>query len=84
MIVWGGYGHPWQYSYFNTGGLYNPSTDSWDPTSMEGNVPLQRAYHTAVWTGTKMIIWGGLNGTYLSSGGIYRPESEHERPLEKP
>ena len=32
--------------------------------------------HTAVWTGTKMVVWGGFGGTpagYLNSGGIYDP-----------
>ncbi len=32
--------------------------------------------HTAVWTGSKMIVWGGgdRNGVYLNSGGLYDPE----------
>ena len=25
----------------------------------------------SVWTGTKMIIWGGYDGTYLNTGGQY-------------
>ena len=54
MIVWGGYNS----SQLNTGGRYNPSTDSWTATSTT-NVPSARQSHTAVWTGSEMIIWGG-------------------------
>ncbi|MCX5860289.1 MAG: hypothetical protein NT056_10465 [Proteobacteria bacterium] len=39
------------------------------------------AYHTAVWTGTQMIIWGGVNyvdstPAYLFSGGRYDPNKD--------
>ena len=54
MIVWGGI----TAQRFNTGGRYNPITDSWVATSTTG-AP-EGAYHTAVWTGSEMIIWGGL------------------------
>ena len=54
MIVWGG-----EFSgYSNTGGRYNPSTDSWTATSLT-NAPSARDGHTAVWTGSEMIVWGG-------------------------
>ena len=33
--------------------------DTWTATSIQ---PLSRFYHTAVWTGTEMIIWGGSRG----------------------
>ena len=32
--------------------------DTWTPTSMT-NVPAERSGHTAVWTGSEMIVWGG-------------------------
>ena len=53
MIVWGGVGDG-----MNTGGRYNPSTDSWTATSTT-NAPTRRLNHTTVWTGSKMIVWGG-------------------------
>ena len=59
MIVWGGYDSG---DYLNTGGRYNPSTDSWTATSTT-NAPAARYYHTAVWTGSEMIVWGGYDGT---------------------
>ena len=55
MIVWGGGGA----SFANTGGRYNPSTDSWTATSTT-NAPSARFAHTAVWTGSEMIVWGDI------------------------
>jgi N-acetylneuraminic acid mutarotase len=59
MIVWGGCGPLDEHNCeISTGGRYNPTTDTWRPTSL-ANVPLQRMDHTAVWTGSEMIVWGG-------------------------
>ena len=69
MIVWGGGNN---LGNLNTGGRYNPATDSWTATTTT-NAPTARAYHTAVWTGSEMIVWGGYDGTYLGSGGRYNP-----------
>src|SRR5438046_6659989 len=60
----------------NTGGRYNPSTDSWTATSTI-NAPAARGSHTAVWTGSEMIVWGGWNGSsYLNTGGRYNPSTD--------
>ena len=56
MVVWGGYDGG--SVAFNTGGRYNPSSDSWTATSLT-NAPLPRINHTAVWTGQEMVVWGG-------------------------
>src|SRR6516162_7980639 len=73
MIVWGGTNN--QISYFNTGGRYNQSTDSWTATSTT-NAPGARASHTAVWTGSEMIVWGGFDGNNsLNTGGRYCAQS---------
>ena len=81
MIIWGGYDYP---VVFNTGGRYNPSTDSWTATTTT-NAPTARYYHTAVWTGSEMIIWGGYDGNdTFNTGGRYNPEHEYvdsHRPL---
>ena len=78
MIVWGGFNGP-----FNTGGRYDPSTDSWTATSTT-NAPAGRARHSAVWTGSEMIVWGGYNyGTsilnILNTGGRYNPSTDSWR-----
>jgi N-acetylneuraminic acid mutarotase len=57
----------------STGGRYNPSTNSWQATST-ANAPGPRQDHTAVWTGTEMIVWGGQTTTsVLNNGGRYNP-----------
>jgi N-acetylneuraminic acid mutarotase len=73
MIVWGGQGPLPPPGFFNTGGRYNPSTDSWTATSTI-NAPVARAYDTAVWTGSEMIVWGGY--PYTNSGGRYQPGTD--------
>ena len=75
MIVWGGYGCDGN-CVSNTGGRYNPSTDSWTATSTT-NAPEGRIYHTAVWTGSEMIVWGGTGAAdYLNTGGRYNPSTD--------
>src|SRR5258707_10344705 len=65
MIVWGGIDGG---SFLNTGGRYNPGTDSWTATSTT-SAPDARYNHTAVWTGSEMIVWGGVGGSYLINTG---------------
>src|SRR5439155_149232 len=65
MIVWGGSNGGF---YFNTGGRYNPSSDSWTATTTT-NAPAPRDSHTAIWTGSEMIVWGGSNGFFLFTNG---------------
>ena len=56
MIVWGG--ENTNGDNLNTGGRYDPATDSW--TAIRTTSPPQaRNFHTAVWTGSRMIVWGG-------------------------
>ena len=70
MIVWGG--QDCSFGVKNSGGRYKPSTNTWSSTSTSGAVPSPRAEHTAVWTGTEMIAWGGWNGgDPLDTGGAY-------------
>src|SRR2546430_7178296 len=61
----------------NTGGRYNPSTDSWTATSTT-NAPAGRDGHTAVWTGSEMIVWGGFTATsgVTNTGGRYNPNTD--------
>jgi N-acetylneuraminic acid mutarotase len=77
MIIWGGAYHgvgpP---VYFNTGGRYDPSTNSWTSTNIF-SAPSGREFHTAVWTDNEMIIWGGESfGSYLNTGGRYNPTTD--------
>jgi N-acetylneuraminic acid mutarotase len=74
MIVWGGANALPPGGFLNTGGRYNPGTNTWTATSTT-NAPSARGNHTAVWTDTEMTVWGGsygLSGT-LNTGGRYNP-----------
>ncbi len=47
--------------------------DTWTATAMT-NAPTARFAHTAVWTGTEMIVWGGFGvSSSLNTGGRYDP-----------
>jgi N-acetylneuraminic acid mutarotase len=69
MIVWGGEGTGLYEGYLDTGGRFNPVSKSWMPTSRDS--PTKRFAHTAVWTGSEMLIWGGFDGGKWSSNDIW-------------
>ena len=77
MIVWGGLNDI--LGLFNTGGKYNPSTNSWTATTTT-NAPTARYLHTAVWTGSEMIVWGGFRFDDLNTGGRYNPGTDSWTP----
>jgi N-acetylneuraminic acid mutarotase len=73
-IVWGGR-EIFSNTNFNDGGRYDPVNDSWTPTDV-GSAPPTRSSHTAVWTGRKMIVWGGkTTSSQPLLGGLYDPDS---------
>src|SRR6185369_2824569 len=60
-----------------TGGRYDPAADAWTPVATAG-APAPRQDHVAVWTGERMIVWGGTvyDGDPPSTrndGGVYDP-----------
>jgi N-acetylneuraminic acid mutarotase len=76
MIVWGGDASHGGGVLLNTGGQYDPVGDTWTATSSTG-APAGRDYHTAVWTGSRMIAWGGYgSGVLFATGGQYDPASD--------
>jgi len=78
MIIWGGLGCAGcEAGELGSGARYNPSTDTWTPIAT-ANAPEARFWHTAVWTGSKMIVWGGqnTNSTFLNTGGAYDPVTD--------
>jgi N-acetylneuraminic acid mutarotase len=77
MIVWGGCSDVSCNNEVNTGGRYNPSTDTWTATSTT-NAPEGRVGHTAVWTGSEMIVWGGTTLiNFFNTGGRYNPGTDN-------
>ena len=78
MIIWGGKNGSGN-TGLNDGSCYNPTVDEWRaiPNGLP-NTPAGRLHHTAVWTGSEMIVWGGdLNshGSAFNDGGRYNPSS---------
>lgn len=90
MIVWGGWsGREADRHHFSDGARYDPRSGSWRPISSQG-APDPREDHSAVWTGSEMIVWGGVVHRYgdddaelvqLASGGRYDPATDTWRPM---
>jgi N-acetylneuraminic acid mutarotase len=74
MIVWGGFScTTCTNAELATGARYDPVNDIWAPTSVAA-VPAARGDHTAIWTGSNMIVWGGrVDATLINTGGSYDP-----------
>jgi hypothetical protein len=81
LIVWGGNIGSIEPTYVNSGGIYDPAADQWRTTSTV-NPPDARAGHTAVWSGTAMIVWGGSgNSGYVNTGGAFQPAAQQWTPV---
>ena len=86
MIVWGGEINVSSNIDTNTGGRYDPETDTWSSTSLAG-APSPRSYHTAVWTGRVMSVWGGYsiphypNSIFYDDGANYDPATDSWQPI---
>jgi N-acetylneuraminic acid mutarotase len=83
LVVWGGIDATSLFG-LDTGGRYDPATNTWTATSLTG-VPAGRYSHTTVSTGIEMIVWGGDQlwnafGLELMSGGRYNPTTDTWRP----
>ncbi len=88
MIIWGGWnGSGAARNYQARGGRYDPVTDTWRAVNMAG-APSPREDHAAIWTGSEMVIWGGMIyesssqvARQLDSGAAYDPASDTWRPV---
>ena len=81
MIVWGGQLDFNEAHRTNTGGVYDPASDTWTLTDTSG-APSARSLHAAVWTGSNMVVWGGtdLNLNAVVTGGRYDPSTNSWTP----
>jgi len=78
MIIWGGSN---ERGLLDSGGRYDPVTDSWTPTSLAG-APSARSDQIAAWTGSSMLIWGGADATqWLNDGKRYDPVADAWSPI---
>ncbi|MGZ3419254.1 MAG: Kelch repeat-containing protein, partial [Polyangiales bacterium] len=80
VLIWGGYGTYMSPSYARkNGAAYNVGADSWRAlsTALPTALSTGRYQHTSVWTGSKMIVWGGYDySSYRADGGIYDPSTD--------
>lgn len=83
VFIWGGIGAS---GPLNSGAYLvfqaSPTApQEWRTISGTG-APSARSEHTAVWTGTKLIVWGGVNGSsLLGDGATYDPVTDLWQPL---
>jgi hypothetical protein len=50
--------------------------EAWAPTSTVG-APAARYDHSALWTGSQMVVWGGYRAAgYTNTGGVYDPATD--------
>src|SRR6266496_4154063 len=56
--------------------------DMWTATST-ASAPVGRRFHTAVWTGSEMIVWGGQDQSLnpLNTGARYNPSTDSWTPI---
>lgn len=80
MIVWGGVG-PADGISLGNGKAYDPVTQSWSDLSLLG-APAPRSFHSAAWTGTEMVIWGGVGcGGTCDDGRAYNVATDSWRTV---
>ena len=77
MFVWGGQDNT-QVPIYNSGGLYDPATDSWTATSTGSGVPTARRYAHCAWTGSEVLVWGGEDASLVgqNTGSRYDPVAD--------
>ena len=74
LLLWGGYNAVDWPAGLGDGAAYDPASDTWRPLSSAG-APQGRSSHSAVWTGSAMIVFGGIgcgdsgSGPALCQGG---------------
>jgi N-acetylneuraminic acid mutarotase len=95
MLVWGGShrnGDDEINEVIRSGGAYDPVKNRWRTLKLDG-APAARFFHDAVWTGTRLVVWGGGDqgddknpAKHYDDGGEYDPVKDRWGPLawEKP
>ncbi|CAG1008510.1 hypothetical protein ANRL4_03899 [Anaerolineae bacterium] len=85
MLVWGGDTVSPDVVPTNTGGRYDPVTDTWLPITVT-NAPISRTLPIGVWAETQLLIWGGAIDyqcacTGLNTGARYDPLTDTWIPM---
>ncbi len=80
LIIWGGTDNPGLLDPFsNDGAAYDPVERSWRKIA---EAPIgKRLWHSAVWTGGEMIVWGGFGDHAVVEAAAYQPVTDTWRPI---
>ncbi|MFA6545451.1 MAG: hypothetical protein WCS99_13615, partial [Limisphaerales bacterium] len=73
-IIWGGTTGGATANY-SDGRIFDPALGTWSVMSSV-NAPSARREVQTAWTGSKMVIWGGWNGSFLGDGKLYDPATD--------
>ncbi|MEO7327483.1 MAG: hypothetical protein ABI193_02820, partial [Minicystis sp.] len=75
MMIWGGCGGSSCAAPFGDGGTWTPGAGGGTWTTIADDpVAAPRRVHSAVWTGEKAIVWGGVgNKGFLDTGAMIAP-----------
>ncbi|MEN9576533.1 MAG: hypothetical protein RL514_4388 [Verrucomicrobiota bacterium] len=73
-IIWGGINTA-NTGNFNDGAMFDPALGTWTPISSLNGPGARREFQTA-WTGSKMILWGGITGAVVNDGKLYDPATD--------
>jgi len=86
VIVWGGASVDGDWTEYGDGAAFNPATGRWRsiaPAPIAG-----RSGHSAVWTGSEMIVWGGMVdagcGAADAGGAAYDADTDSWRVITTP
>ncbi len=82
LFIWGGVNESG--TALNSGALYDPRTDEWTLIASDANTPSPRSLATAVWTGSVIVVWGGLDPASmepLADGAVYDPVLDAWSPM---
>jgi N-acetylneuraminic acid mutarotase len=85
MMIWGGRTSTTGNETV-TGGVYDPSTDTWQPMNTNG-APVARQAHFASWAKSQMLVFGGYTTTnqvryaILADGARYNPVTRTWTPI---
>ena len=83
LLIWGGMsGGNLLSPCYATGGRLSPATGTWIPTADAG-APTARSQMHAAWTGTRLLVWGGVINGLLTDheGGLYDPVTDTWTPV---
>ncbi|MEZ4371778.1 MAG: hypothetical protein R3B07_13175 [Polyangiaceae bacterium] len=77
VVVWGGFDRSAD-TVFGDGASYDPVSNSWSTIAAPGTLLSARRDAYAVWTGTRVLIWGGLDKSTVKQKGAarYEPSSD--------